>query len=116
VRIRPRSTKNYIKQNIRNTAKKDKTKNKIKRIDLSKTQKLGNKSETQNIKNQIMSLKKLTKTQEIGKKDYMNVFLLAKDIQAKNSSYDNTNFRKNYMNKDRKPINKIIKGRKLLIK
>jgi hypothetical protein len=43
----------------------------------------------------------LAKTQEITKKDYMNVFILAKEIQAKNTSFDQKNIRKNIIIKQK---------------
>lgn len=59
----------------------------------------GEASPKTHVKSQIESLQKLAKTQGFTRKDYVNVFMLAKDIQAKNASFDKTNLRKKMIGK-----------------
>lgn len=53
-------------------------------------------------KDQIESLRKLARTQGFSKKDYMNVFMLAKEIQAKNTSLEKDSLRKKVITKGSK--------------
>lgn len=98
--LRSNSSNKLNKKYIKNSSKKEKI-TKLQKKDMSRTMNKYNRSPIKRIKHPKHSLKKLAKTQENMRKDYMNVFLLAKEIHSKNVFHDNTNFRKNLIDKEK---------------